>query len=1482
MSSLLAGYKFHVLARYGLASQVPAAKVAEMLWDMDTKTFRVGDDTPNPPRIMSEKSTGIFNYSDIEYAMFSNLLLKEGGTIDGIKPADLNKNRGFVHRDNPGEFNNVDLGSNTNSIYVSPVMPNPELPGTYRVSLDLHPDLLNLISDGFDLRNIPFVENLPASLEAPLYRYQDTIYCWNNLEQKYEAIGVPVIRDYARLPNIPGPYVYIDATNIDDFRVMAWSGTQYVYIGSEANVITGPEPDDPLPGMYWYYNNVLKIFINGTWITIAFDSETSELNLAKRGLLLHWRYDDEGYAWEFWVDNRNFNMRQLGTTQAVTTTAFDDTIVVENAYAFTPGKSYVIFDETGSRAVITVFSVVSDTTIRAVDTLNITLNSEAGARIGSSSFSINDNGTATVFGDQEYFSRPIRTLHAWPGGSFIIQRSSIDSSGLYTVRYREEGTDIWQEAELLRTYGVEFTQYTEEEYRIPIGNASIEFWVSYKGNPSHSEIVNHFALITQYQNFDSDRIEKPTNITPAHQATNISVTPTLEGSTYRSLYGLSQIGAHFQISRDSSFYDLVLNTSSDTLVSWVGVTGYTGVYNDVAIIEGREAIAVGNAGVCIYTDDGGKTWDDIKGSNNNALNGVAWNNSDTIIAVGASGTVIYTNDYGNTWVSAASVDGFSGAINSVAAHDSNAVAVGANGKILASINKGAIWSSSTQAGGFSGMFFDVAMTTTGRCIVVGAAGTIQTSANYGIDWVPRTPAAAFSGQFRAVTLTEDGFAIAVGANGTIQTSSDYGSTWQSRTAANGYGGTFQSVHMVGMKAVVVGDTGEIQTSYNRGQTWVKRPAGSGNTNAFNGIAMNDEPYAILVGAANTIQHTYVLEGQGTTFTVPSGADLLAINNLYWWRCRYQDSVGKWSSWSDGTAFATQSSFSFVGQPTNIAPASDATSVSNTPSLQSSNFTYGGSIPDTHGSSRWQIATSADFVAPIYDSGDTSDLLQHAVPGSAGLSNFTTYWWRVRHSGATIGAGPWSIPTKFRIRAVPNTPTIISPVTGSIGVTLTPTIMTSQFRSQDPAAIHVSSRYQFATTSNFSNIDHISGDIPGTSYTIPSGILNAATKYWIRARHLTTNEVTSGWSPAIDITTLVVNITTPAVTVSNVTGTTALLRTTPFSVTSGANDSHLNTDWEIRTTNDGAGTLIWSSMANSTNKLQITGTGLPPGTTLFARARHRGTQYGNSNWSPFISFETPTITGQQVYTVPGTYNFTVPAGVFSISGAVCVGGGGNGYAGSGAAAGAWGSNGTGGAGAGLRWRNNIPVTPGTNLVIVVGGPGQASSIQNLLMADGGQHGVLNGSAVGGGGSLYGGTGGGGNGGGSHLADSRRTSGGGGAGGYMGNGGTASYGGPVATPGGGGGAGGNHGLHSPSSWLSSGGGGVGLIKLGVTGSNPNRGATGGSGGEDGVAPMHDPTPRPNGGRCGGGGGSRNGSTFGLGGNGGVRLIWGPNRSYPNDSD
>jgi hypothetical protein len=86
----------------------------------------------------------------------------------------------------------------------------------------------------------------------------------------------------------------------------------------------------------------------------------------------------------------------------------------------------------------------------------------------------------------------------------------------------------------------------------------------------------------------------------------------------------------------------------------------------------------------------------------------------------------------------------------------------------------------------------------------------------------------------------------------------------------------------------------------------------------------------------------------------------------------------------------------------------------------------------------------------------------------------------------------------------------------------------------------------------------------------------------------------------------------------------------------------------------------------------------------------------------FSFKNPRVSntsniGEEVFTTPGTYNWTVPSGVYEIS-AVCVGGGGGG----GGTTNLFSDLTRGGGGGGaLSYSNFIPVTPGETLSITVG-------------------------------------------------------------------------------------------------------------------------------------------------------------------------------------
>jgi hypothetical protein len=281
-----------------------------------------------------------------------------------------------------------------------------------------------------------------------------------------------------------------------------------------------------------------------------------------------------------------------------------------------------------------------------------------------------------------------------------------------------------------------------------------------------------------------------------------------------------------------------------------------------------------------------------------------------------------------------------------------------------------------------------------------------------------------------------------------------------------------------------------------------------------------------------------------------------------------------------------------------------------------------------------------------------------------------------------------------------------------------------------------------------------------------------------------------------------------------------------------------------------------------------------------------------------------VSGEAIFTTPGTFTFVVPAGVRKIS-ALAVGGGGGGGS-------SW-SQGPG-TGAALAWADDIPVTAGQTISITVAGTasagqnGAASIVGSFFSAQGGRH-APNGDNVGGAPqsgtvSASGGTGG--------MAYSTSwEGGGGGAGGYTGKGGNGYYGPSGTLPyngSGGGGAGGTG--YASSTYAFAGGGGVGIFGQGASGtwgSLPNQSSApsnsgnsfysdlrysgpAGSGGEHG-APSSNGTTTSNfgrtqysgeGGRYGGGGGGSGtnlsgSSSFGAGAQGAVRIVWSTKRTY-----
>ena len=421
-------------------------------------------------------------------------------------------------------------------------------------------------------------------------------------------------------------------------------------------------------------------------------------------------------------------------------------------------------------------------------------------------------------------------------------------------------------------------------------------------------------------------------------------------------------------------------------------------------------------------------------------------------------------------------------------------------------------------------------------------------------------------------------------------------------------------------------------------------------------------------------------------------------------------------------------------------------------------------------------------------------------------------------------------------------------------------------------------WQLSSDSNFNTIaDSYSGtsNLLTWSTTADSSPL---TTYYVRVRHGSDNHI-SEWSNSISYVTPNIYVETPTFTnpTNGETGVGAgfTATTSAFGVANGS-DSHVSTDWQLAT-DASFSNVIYQSIGDTSNKTSIT-IAIPnaqTSTTYYLRARYNGSTFGASAYGS-ISFTTAAgFNGEVVYTTGGSYNWTPPAGVTNVH-AVAVG------SGSGPSSSITTSNDATYASyfinfstvAGYSGKNNSP-SPSTD------GGGQ-------YVGTGGGRGGSNGSysAVGGQGTRGGGVG---------LFGQ----------GNNGQGGTRSTsGGTAGQPGAGGGGGGGGG---PTRWGTAGGGAGGYSGAGGNGGNgSSAGYNFNSTAQPGQPGSQDQTGTgyfgggSNGfvnGFCGGGLGWKN--NISVQGNstytvkvqqaenntapcgGAVRIIWGPNRSFPTNA-
>lgn len=202
--------------------------------------------------------------------------------------------------------------------------------------------------------------------------------------------------------------------------------------------------------------------------------------------------------------------------------------------------------------------------------------------------------------------------------------------------------------------------------------------------------------------------------------------------------------------------------------------------------------------------------------------------------------------------------------------------------------------------------------------------------------------------------------------------------------------------------------------------------------------------------------------------------------------------------------------STINTPTIIFPANGAANQSTTINLESSGFSTSPAGLDTHVSSRWQVSTNSSFTNIVYDSGETTTNLRSVVVSNLNIA--TTYYARVRYTGANMGTSAWSPTISFSTSSASVNAPIVSIVGGTVEVGETPTFATNAFSVSSSTDSHSATDWQVVRQSDSAIIwQSLGNTVNRTSITIPSGLLVESTNYSVRARHIGARFGPSNWT-----------------------------------------------------------------------------------------------------------------------------------------------------------------------------------------------------------------------------------------------------------------------------------------------------------------------------------------------------------------------------------
>jgi hypothetical protein len=309
----------------------------------------------------------------------------------------------------------------------------------------------------------------------------------------------------------------------------------------------------------------------------------------------------------------------------------------------------------------------------------------------------------------------------------------------------------------------------------------------------------------------------------------------------------------------------------------------------------------------------------------------------------------------------------------------------------------------------------------------------------------------------------------------------------------------------------------------------------------------------------------------------------------------------------------------ISTPSFIYPTASQTGLTESFTATTSDFSISGGGA-THASSDWKLVRVSDNVTVDEVVGVTGTKLKLYSPPAGAISPNTAYVLQVKYNSSTNQSSSWG-QVSFT-SAASGAPSIISPTNGQVGAALTVVVYSSSFIGGG-GNTHSKSSWELRTQANGGGvlIDSLVDSTSAlTQWSIP-GVRDPGVQYYLRVKH---QGSLSGYSPWGESSFVTGSAETPVISspLNNSTKN-ALIPTFTIAdlVALVSGDTHLFTEWEVRTESLGAGSLVANSTTTGISIRSWTPTSALVGNAVFyLRARIKTQLFGLSGWKE-IKFST---------------------------------------------------------------------------------------------------------------------------------------------------------------------------------------------------------------------------------------------------------------------